>query len=394
MSKYKIIYQKNKQLDSIILDDIQDSSKLPDNIIQIKKLQRDKIELKNIFVRSKELYSLFYELNTMLQANLTLMEAITILKKNKYDHKTSMIIDTFYTSLLNGQYIHKNLQKHEEILGKLTIEFIKIGELNGNIKQAINSITKIMEQTSKNKKRIMKSFSYPIILCLSLFLSIFSIFTFVIPKFESLYSQFDSKLPLSTYYLLQFKSLFDTYFIPFILLIISLSFIFNFYYKKSITFKEKLDRFLLTKVPLISKMFLISNSSNFFFSLSTLLEDKHQFFDSLSNSKTLISNRYLYLKISQIEEDIKNGKNISKAFEDSKLFDDLTIRLINTGEKSNNLTLTLSKIDTIYKEKLNNSLQNFITVFEPTIIAIIASFILWLTIAIFTPIWDMSTIIK
>lgn len=141
-------------------------------------------------------------------------------------------------------------------------------------------------------------------------------------------------------------------------------------------------------------MFLISNSSNFFFSLSTLLEDKHQFFDSLNNSKSLISNRYLYYKISKIEDDIKTGKSISKAFEDSELFDDLTIRLISTGEKSNNLTLTLSKIDTIYKEKLNSSLQNFITVFEPTIIAIIAGFILWLVIAIFTPIWDMSTIIK
>ena len=389
-----MLYQKEKKLEKILLEDINDEKLLPKNIISIKELKKKRIQIKNRFRSSKDLYNFFFELNTMLQANLTIMDSLSILKKNTYDHKTSLIIDTFYTSLLNGQYIYKNLYKYKSFLGTLCIEFIKIGELNGNIKQAINSITKIMEQTSNNKKRIVKSFTYPSILLISLFLSISSIFTFVIPKFESLYSQFKGNLPLSTQYLLALKNFFDLYFIPFVLFIILLFLFFNFSYKKSTTFKEKLDRFLVTKVPLVSRMFLISNSSNFFFSLSTLLEDKHQFFDSLNNSKSLISNRYLYYKISKIEDDIKTGKSISKAFEDSELFDDLTIRLISTGEKSNNLTLTLSKIDTIYKEKLNSSLQNFITVFEPTIIAIIAGFILWLVIAIFTPIWDMSTIIK
>ncbi|MDC7242872.1 MAG: type II secretion system F family protein, partial [Sphaerochaetaceae bacterium] len=236
--------------------------------------------------------------------------------------------------------------------------------------------------------------SYPIILSTSLLISIVSLFKFVIPKFETIYEKLEGNLPLSTQYLLYIKDLFDNYFGAFLLLCFISTYLFLFMCKKSTAFKENLDRFLLTKIPIVSKMFLVSNSSNFFFCLSTLLNDKYQFYDSLKNSKTLISNTYLYYKITQIEMDIKNGENISNAFDKSKLFDDLTIRLINTGEKSNKLALTVSKIDIIYKKKLDKILQNFITIFEPSIIAIMASLILWLVLAIFTPIWDIGTILK
>lgn len=388
--KFLITYQKNNILHKKTVDNLLE---LPDNVIEIKQLS--KIKLKSFSVNySKNLYNFFYELNTILQANLTLIDAILILEKNNYDKRIEEIIKVFHYSLKNGQYIHKNLKDIKPSIDKIIIEFIKVGELNGNIKESINSISNILEQTTKNKNKIIKSFSYPIVITISLFISTFAIFKFIIPKFQSIYQRYEDSLPMSTQYLLNLKSFLDNYFILLLTFIVLTIYISKILYKKSSIFKGKLDKFLVTKIPLLSHMLLVSNSSNFFFCLSTLLKDKHQFYESLKNSKTLISNHYLQKKISEIESDIKEGMGISKAFEKSKLFDDLTIRLINTGEKSNNLPLTISKIDTIYKEKLDKTLQGFITVFEPTIIAIMATLILWLVLAIFTPIWDMGTILK
>lgn len=392
MNSYEITYQKSGELQKIITDDL---SKLPENIISIKQLNKNKKRsLLFNYNSSKNIYNFFYELNIILNSNLTILDAISILRKNRYDKSVTEIIESFYKSLVNGKYIYKDLQRFEKVLGKLTIEFIKIGELNGNLKQSINSITALLEQKQKGKKKLIASFTYPLILSISLFISLIAIFNFIVPKFESIYVQYKGDLPLSTQYLLYMKVFFDSYLIITIIVSLIAIFLFALLYAKSTSFKEKLDRFLITKIPLVSNMFLVINSSNFFFSLSTLLKDDHQFFDSLNNSKSLISNSYLLNRISKVEQDIKDGKDISKAFEDSELFDDLTIRLIHTGEKSNNLVSTLSKIDTIYKERLNNTLQNFITIFEPALIASAALFILWLVLAIFTPIWDIGTILK
>ncbi len=387
-----IIYQQNGELKKIITDNI---NNVPANIISIKQLNISKQKVSFFkYSSSKNIYNFFYELNIILNSNLTILDAISILKKNRYDKSVTQIIESFHTSLINGKYIYKDLKRFEKVLGKLTIEFIKIGELNGNLKQSINSITALLEQKQNSKKKLIASFSYPLILSISLFISLIAIFNFIVPKFETIYLQYKGDLPLSTQYLLYMKDFFDSYLIITIIVSLIAIFLFALLYAKSTSFKEKLDRFLITKIPLVSNMFLVINSSNFFFSLSTLLKDDHQFFDSLNNSKSLISNSYLLNRISKVEQDIKDGKNISKAFEDSELFDDLTIRLIHTGEKSNNLVATLSKIDTIYKERLNNTLQNFITIFEPALIASAALFILWLVLAIFTPIWDIGTILK
>jgi len=91
---------------------------------------------------------------------------------------------------------------------------------------------------------------------------------------------------------------------------------------------------------------------------------------------------------------IKNGTSISKAFEKTKLFDSLTIQLLFTAEHTASYETILDDITLYYKQKFQTSLKLFSSYIEPIIVFVIALVVLWLMLAIMTPIWNMSSFLS
>jgi len=96
----------------------------------------------------------------------------------------------------------------------------------------------------------------------------------------------------------------------------------------------------------------------------------------------------------EVLKNIKNGISISQAFEKSKLFDKLTMKLLNTADKTNNYEHILTDITTQYKKQFHKSLKNFSSAIEPILILIIASVVLWLILAIMLPIWNLGAVVN
>ena len=99
-------------------------------------------------------------------------------------------------------------------------------------------------------------------------------------------------------------------------------------------------------------------------------------------------------KINVIDGLLENGKSIKISFCESKIFDDIVLNLINTGEVSNSLPLVISEIKMIYKNRFDEKISFLISLIQPVFLIFIMILILWIVIAIFVPIWDMGNIIK
>ena len=99
-------------------------------------------------------------------------------------------------------------------------------------------------------------------------------------------------------------------------------------------------------------------------------------------------------KIEIIDSLSGNGKSIKISFCESKMFDDIVLNLINTGEVSNSLPLVISEIKMIYKNRFDEKISFLISLIQPVFLIFIMILILWIVIAIFVPIWDMGNIIK
>lgn len=390
MKTYKIVYQKNRSLKTVIIKSENiEKEILPKNIISKEEvLVKRRRYIKRLC--SSEVFTLFNELNIMLQANILFSDAVEILYNNSKKAQEKEILFTLLHALKNGKKLDVELALYKKTLGELPLVFLKIAQDNGNLKTIMNSLVTVLKSKELSKEILVSSLRYPFILTLSLlFLTLFS-FYFVIPKFEHLFLQYNSNLPLATKWLLIFKEFMHNYFLYLVSFLTVAIFFISLKYKQSRAFAYKIDKFLVSYVPLLSKVILFNHFQLFFLSITILLNDKYKFQTAFNNSCVLVNNCYVKQKLRGINQQIQSGKTILFAFEKAKLFDDLVLRLISVGEISNSLNITINEVEKIYKKRVDDSFKSFAAYIEPIFFLLISTFIVWLMLAIFMPIWNLS----
>ncbi|WP_151950267.1 type II secretion system F family protein [Aliarcobacter butzleri] len=395
MKKYKIKYQKDEKIEEMILKTSNlTNENLPQNILEIKE-EKDsfKIEFKRkIKIDNKKINLLFYELNLMLQSNINFSDALDILIKNRKDKDIVKFLQIIKESFSNGKAIDENLKEFN--INHLVISFLKNCQNSGNITLNINALSKLLIENSELKKSFYKAISYPIFLFITFFLSIVTIFTFVIPKFKTIFFQVKDELPLATKILLVFENFFVNYsFYLFSLFGFFIIFIIYFY-KQNPKFEYFIDKFMIRKIVLFKDIYLNMQLYKFFLLIDIMLKSNYEFHKAFISSKLLLKNKYLLDKIYIIDNLLQNGKSINNSFSKTKLFDDIVLNLINTGEISNSLVITIDEIKKIYKNRFDDKMSFLISLIQPIFLVTIMGLILWIVLAIFMPIWNMGNMIN
>ncbi|MDZ7819405.1 MAG: type II secretion system F family protein [Aliarcobacter sp.] len=395
MKKYTIKYQDENDIKEITLETSNISNEnLPQNIISIKEYKKsfnfDFLRKKRI--NDKKLNLLFYELNLMLQANINISDALDILIKNKKDKTILEFLKAIKYSLSNGKPISENLSSFN--LNHIVLAFLKISQDNGNIASNMKALSQLLHENQQIKKNFIKSISYPIILIISFFLSLISIFTFVIPKFKMIFEQNINDLPLATKILLKTQYILENYsfflFSTFFIFVICLI----FFYKNNDSFEYFIHRLLVDKLFLIKDIYLNMQLYKLFLVIDIMLKSNYEFHKAFISSKILLKNKYLLDKISLIDNLLQNGRTINDSFLQTQIFDDIVLNLINTGEVSNSLSITIDEIKKIYKNRFYDKMNLLTSLIQPIFLIVIMALILWIVLAIFMPIWNMGTMIN
>lgn len=392
MKTYKVLYQKNNEIKTLFLDE-KELDNLPLNTIRIKK--RFSFEVLNFKskIKKSSLITLFHQLSIMLNANMLFLDAIDILYKSLQDEKLRYLILAMKKAVKNGEPIYKYLEEFRNEIDIEIILFFKLSHQKTPLKTTVNLIHSSLKNKYENKKLIVSKLRYPVIVLITLLVSLSMIFLVVVPKFEYIFVQYNMPLPLSTQILIYCKNFLINYSLFIFLFFILMSKVFKFYYKKRLDFSFKIDMFIF-RLPILGKLLLTYEVYMFFVSLNSLLRAKYDFQESVNNAMVLLKNKYLLDRITKIDSLLRNGSDISSAFQSVDIFDDVALSLIHTGEQSSTLSITINEIVKIYKEKFDKSIKDFSSLIEPLFFIGIMLLILWVILSIFMPIWSMQEVIN
>ncbi len=395
MKKYKIKYQNNDLIEEMYIETTNLSNeKLPKNILEIKE-QKKNFEFllkRKKRVKKKDLNLLFYELSLMLNSKINLTDSIDILIKNKKEKNLIEFLKILKYSFANGKSVRENLGDFD--IDNVIISFLENLQNSGNSLLNLKALNSLLKENEEIKKSFVKALSYPIILSIALFSSLFAIFTFVLPKFKTIFLNVQTELPLATKILLLFDDFFQNYFFIFLIMLFFLFLSLFYFYKSSDSFQKYLDKIIVENLFMIKDIYLSMQFYKFFLVIDIMLKSNYEFHKALISSKILLKNKYLLDKISIIDISLQNGKSINESFFRTKIFDDIVLNLINTGEVTNSLDVTIYEIKEIYKNRFYEKTNLLISLIQPIFLLIIMGLILWIVLGIFLPIWDMGNIIN
>ena len=147
-------------------------------------------------------------------------------------------------------------------------------------------------------------------------------------------------------------------------------------------------------IPVVGQLVQGIATERFASGLGTLIKSGVPILHALEIAEKTAGNKVMEKELRDLRIAVKEGKGMGMTMQNSTLFSPLVIQMICVGEEIGELGKMLDRVSIFYKEKVNTFIARFTTVFEPIILVFMGVIVGVLVVAMFMPIFNLSSAVK
>jgi len=371
---------------------LKDMGYAPISIVEAAGLDTDSILKRFRKVNLEDLSTFTRQLYSLQKAGIPLLsslEAIALQTKSQY---FKIIIEKIASDIKGGVSLSEALRKQGSVFDEVYFSMVKSAEASGRLVEILERLSGLIEEEIDTRARIRAATRYPLIAFVTLCVGFLIVVAFVIPRFASIYGQFNAMLPLPTRILLAINTAIHKFWFVSIIAIISIIFVFlrfiNSKAGRPVWDRLKLNVFILG--PLLSMLIM----SRFARITAILLKSGVPILEILDLTKSTSGNIIIARAIENIRESVKQGKGLSEPMKVSGLFAPIVVQMVAIGEQTGKVDELLLSVADYYDRESSYMIKNLTTYIEPLLIFSLAVMVLIMALAIFTPMWNLIKVFR
>jgi type IV pilus assembly protein PilC len=334
-------------------------------------------------MKDQEQLELTRKLLTLLQSGLPLLDAIKLMGNHAIENQ--LIAGKNLSTILSQQGFHP-----------FCVGLIRSGEATGDFLASLQSIHLYLDKKIKIKKKIKRALSYPLIVTITATLVLFIIFKWVVPTFETMFSNFNTSLPWPTQLLIQYSKWFQAYFFYVFLCLTSMVVLCTIYWQHSTNFQKKIDRCLLS-IPFLGKIRICALVNQWAKNIATLSGHGIPILEALKETAFNSNDWVIFHFCSELKTYLSQGRSLSEAIKmtthGDKLIKPEYFQLILISEASGDLSDVLHIIATQEEELLDELIDHLSQSMEPVLMIFMGLIVGALIVTLYLPIFEMGQIL-
>ncbi len=328
----------------------------------------------------------------MLNAGLTLIDSLEILKKQTQKLALKKMIEDVDAKIKGGSSFSVALQEYNSMFSKLYISLVKSGEASGKLGEILLRLADNLEKEREFKSKLKGALVYPVIVIVGMFIVMFIMVTFVLPKLLGLYKDFNVELPLSTKILIAIST-FSTRFWP---IVVVMGIVASYFIKKYLATKEgksAFDTFIL-KLPVFGHIVSISALVESTRTLAILISSGISILEALSIVVDATDNSVYQQALLSVSHKVEKGISLGTALEQQKIFPPILVQMSQVGEQTGNLDDTLFRLSKYFEMESEMATKTMTTLIEPMILVVLGVGVGFLVMSVITPIYNLTNSFK
>ena len=115
---------------------------------------------------------------------------------------------------------------------------------------------------------------------------------------------------------------------------------------------------------------------------------------SLNIVSEVVDNIWVGQHIQEMRTGVEKGESIKRVATRSEMFSGLTIQMISVGEETGQLDEMLDEVAIFYEEQVDYDLKKLSDYIEPVLIIFIGAIVLILMLAVYLPMWELTSRVK
>ena len=152
---------------------------------------------------------------------------------------------------------------------------------------------------------------------------------------------------------------------------------------------ETLDRFKLN-LPVVGSIWQRYQIAVFSRMMSTLLSGGLPLVTSLETAGQSMSSRLIVRGISEASKSVREGQTLAQSLEQTGVFPDLAVEMVEVGEATGALPTMLSSIAEFYEEDVQSALAAAMSLIEPVILVVMGVVVGFILISLYLPIFSFT----
>jgi type IV pilus assembly protein PilC len=339
-------------------------------------------------VTQKDIVVFTRQLATMISAGLALVQCIEILAKQQDNPTFKKVLTQIQTDVESGTTFADSMRKHPNAFDTLYCNMIEAGETAGILDTILNRLATYIEKAQALKRKVKGAMTYPIIVVGISTVILAVILLFVIPVFESMFADMDAALPAPTQLVVNMSDFVKNNIVIAIPIFGILIFLFSRIYKTE-KGRAKIDQFAL-QLPLIGSLLRKVAVAKFCRTLGTLLQSGVPILESLQVVARTAGNMVIERAVLRSADSIAEGRPLAEPLDESGVFPNLVVQMIDVGESVGALDAMLAKISDFYDEEVDQAVENLTAAIEPLMIVGLGGVIGGIIIAMYLPIFSLA----
>lgn len=343
-----------------------------DGVPPSTRVSMEKVDVKSVATFSRQL-------STLIDVGIPLLKSLKLLEPRTSNPALQSIINQVAQDIEVGNSFSEALAKHPKVFSKLFINMIKVAEKGGSLERSLKIVADAIEKEENIRRKITSALRYPIIILIAAVLVVIVLFLGVMPIFRDLFQSQNIPLPLPTRFLLGVSS----YLLPGIILIIGIGIALYFYNRtpKGRIFFDRLKMKLPIFGPLYTKMLV----ARFVQTFGTLIRGGVPLVQALQVVKETSENVIVAEAIEKVSEHVEMGGRMEEPLRNAKVFPDLVVDMISTGEEAGKLETMLFKVSELYDAEVDNTINALAATIEPILIVAMGLLTAIVALAMFSP---------
>lgn len=342
-------------------------------------------------VKRREIILFTNHLATSVEAGVPVIQAIGDYGAETENAQFKDIVMDVERQVLAGTTLSDALAAHPKAFSEMYTSIVATGEATGNLGLVLRDLVEFLEWQEDLAAQVKQASIYPSFL-ISMIIGVVTIMmTFTFPKFIPVLKGFNVELPAPTRILIGVSEFFESYWLYMVFLVVVFIVV---YHVTNRTGEGKYfwDRVKL-KTPLFGKLLhkiMLSRFSHYF---SILYSSGIGIIESFQIIRRVVGNEVLRRAIGRCADSVERGGTIYESLKEEKTFPPLVLRMIQVGETTGELDTSLKKVSQYYDKEVPASIKKMFAVFEPMLIIAMGVVVLFIALAIFLPVYKLTSTI-
>jgi type IV pilus assembly protein PilC len=325
----------------------------------------------------------------MVDTGITLSAALGSIADQEGNPGLKRVLLDLKNAVESGDDFSTALSRHPQQFDKTFISLIKASEQTGTMGEMLETVANYLRSQLETRQKIRAAMAYPSVMAvLAVGVTIF-LLTYILPKFEPLFSRKGVKLPAVTVFMMQASNVLLDYWHLWLAGLVAL--VLTYAFGRNTEPGRKILDWLKINFPIVGTMSRKVTLSRSVRTLGTMVASGVSMLEAIRLTAEVSSNWYYEQAWLRVLDHVTEGKRISESLDDERsLFPSTLVQMIGAGEETGKLDVVLSKVSSFYDREVESSLKATTSMIEPLMICAMGVIVGTIALGLLMPIFQLS----